>query len=78
MADEFPIAFRVFAAKIRGTKDEIFTKLLLKLHGFEQNTLTSWKQRLEDLKNPPTPAAAVTVAEALIPTPVTTDETNEG
>jgi len=77
MADEFPLAFRKFANKIAGTKDEIFTKLLFSLHGFEQNTLSQWKQRLEDIKNPPSVDAAVKAADALIPT-AETSEDHEG
>jgi hypothetical protein len=68
MATELPIACVAFTKRLSGSRDEIYSKLIQIMHGAEKRTLTDWRALLSEIKSPPSSKAAVTVADALIPT----------
>ena len=48
--DEFPVPFAHFAAKLKGTPDEVWTKYLASLHGASKNMYSEWRAHLEAAK----------------------------
>ena len=42
--EEFPVAFRHYAASLRGTDDEVWTRYLQVMHGHRNMTMTEWRQ----------------------------------
>ena len=52
--DEFPVPFAVFAAALKGTHEEVYTKLLRITHGDRPRLPSEWRERLRSLRNLPT------------------------
>ena len=50
---EFPVPFRTFAKTLKGTSDEIWTKLLQVRHVREKHTPTAWRELLESHRHEP-------------------------
>lgn len=51
--EEFPIAFRHFAAALRGTDDEVWTRYLQIRHGRKNMTMTEWRRVHDSLRHEP-------------------------
>ena len=51
--NEFPVPFAVFAATLRGTHDEVYTKLLKSMHGDRPRMPSDWHARLASVRNLP-------------------------
>ena len=64
----YPIAFTTFAASLRKTEDEVWTKLLARAHGREAQTPAGWHQLLTALKAGAAPAS-VPPTSASVATP---------
>lgn len=50
LTDEFPVAFQTFAAKIKGTADEVWTHMMNNMFGHMKMTEVQWMAKLESLK----------------------------
>jgi hypothetical protein len=48
--DDFPVSFPVFAAKLAGTDEEIWTKLLKAAHGKKKMSELAWGKLLDSIK----------------------------
>lgn len=48
---EFPVPLTAFLATLKGSKDEIWSRLLKMDHGLESHTMTEWKATLNKLRN---------------------------
>jgi len=49
--DEFPVNFTAFASRIKGTPNEVWTKLLKIEYGSAKMLISEWRSALETLKN---------------------------
>lgn len=49
-SDDFTLPLAAFLAHLKGTEDEIWSKLLRVKHGTETRVFSSWKQALAALK----------------------------
>ena len=50
---EFPVPFARFASTLRGTPEEVFTKLIKIQHGREKHTISEWHELIEALRHVP-------------------------
>ena len=51
--EEFPVAFRHYAAALRGTEDEVWTRYLQIRHGRKNMTMTEWRHVHDSIRHEP-------------------------
>ncbi|MDA8249174.1 MAG: hypothetical protein M0Z28_08340 [Rhodospirillales bacterium] len=50
---EHPIPLAAFAASLKGTSDEVYTKLLRIRHGMEKHTTAEWRALIDAARREP-------------------------
>jgi hypothetical protein len=48
--DDFPVSFADFAAKLKGTPDEVWTRVLRVSCGQQKNVYSVWREALASVK----------------------------
>lgn len=71
---EHPVPVRAFIKMLKGTRDEVYSRLLLISHSNQNKTPTAWRDALERHRGLPTaPVAAEAPAFGSVPA-ISTDE----
>jgi hypothetical protein len=48
--DDFPVAFEAFASRLKGTDDEVWTRVLCASCGTQKNVYSAWRAALAAVK----------------------------